>query len=215
MSLTLHMHPLASYCQKVLIALYEHGTPFTQHFVDLGDEAARAEFKALWPMAKMPVLRDEARDRTIAESSIIIEYLDQHYPGASRLIPADPDLALQARFGDRFFDTYVHGPMQAIVGDRLRPPANKDPFGVEQARGTLATAYEMIEQAMETRTWAAGESFTIADCAAGPSLFFANKLAPFGDAHRRLAAYFAKLADRPSFARALAEAEPFLKYFPE
>jgi len=214
-SLTLHMHPLASYCQKVLIALYEHGTPFTSHFVDLGDEAALARFKALWPMGKMPVLRDDARDRAVAESSIIIEYLDRHYPGANHLIPADPELALEARFGDRFFDIYVHDPMQRIVGDRLRPPGKNDPFGVEQARATLSTAYAMLEQALETRSWAAGDSFTIADCAAGPSLFFANKVEPFTVAHPRLAAYFAKLADRPSFARALREAEPYLKYFPQ
>ncbi len=126
MALTLHMHPLASFCQKALIALYENDTPFESHVVDLGDTAASAAFKALWPMGKMPVLRDEARDRTVAESSIIIEYLDQHYPGATRLIPADPELALQARFGDRFYDLYVHEPMQKIVTDRLRPARTND-----------------------------------------------------------------------------------------
>jgi len=215
MALTLHMHPLASFCQKALIALYENGTPFEPHFVDLGNDAATAQFKALWPIGRMPVLRDDARDRTIAESSIIIEYLDQHYPSANRLIPADPDLALQVRFGDRFYDFYVHEPMQKIVTDRLRPEGGNDPYGVEQARALMQTAYGMIERDMETRTWAAGDAFTLADCAAAPALFYANKVAPFGETHPRLAAYFDRLMQRPSYARTVREAEPYLKFFPQ
>ena len=215
MALTLHMHPLASFCQKALIALYENGTPFEPHFVDLGNDAATAQFKALWPIGRMPVLRDDARDRTIAESSIIIEYLDQHYPSANRLIPADPDLALQVRFGDRFYDLYVHEPMQKIVTDRLRPEGGNDPYGVEQARALMQTAYGMIERDMETRTWAAGDAFTLADCAAAPALFYANKVAPFGETHPRIAAYFDRLMQRPSYARTVREAEPYLKFFPQ
>ena len=215
MSLKLYMHPLASFCQKALIALYENDTPFEPHFVDLGDEASSAAFKALWPIGKMPVLRDETRDRTVAESSIIIEYLDQHYPGANRLIPSDPDAALQARFGDRFYDLYVHEPMQKIVTDRLRPGGKNDPHGVEQARALMQTAYGMIEQEMETRTWAAGDAFTLADCAAAPALFYANKVAPFGETHPRVAAYFDRLMQRPSYARTVREAEPYLKFFPQ
>lgn len=215
MSLTFYMHPLASFCQKVLIALYENGTPFTSHLVDLGDPAAAAEFKALWPIGRMPVLRDDARDRTVVESSIIIEYLDLHYPGPARLIPADPELALRTRFGDRFYDLYVHEPMQKIVTDRLRPPGANDSHGVEQARALLQTAYGMIEQSEEVRMWAAGNAFTLADCAAAPALFFADKVAPFGETHPRLAAYFGRLMQRPSFVRALREAEPYMKYFPQ
>ena len=214
MSLKLYMHPLASFCQKVLIALYENDTPFEPHIVDLGDAAASAAFKAIWPMGKMPVLCDDARDRTIAESSIIIEYLDQHYPGANRLIPADPESALQARFGDRFCDLYVHEPMQKIVTDRLRPAGKNDPHGVEQARALMQTAYGMIEEAMQLRTWAAGDVFTMADCAAAPALFYANKVAPFGETHPRVGAYFGRLMERPSFVRAVREAEPYLKQFP-
>lgn len=214
MSLKLYMHPLASFCQKVLIALYENDTPFEPHIVDLGDAAASAALKALWPMGKMPVLRDDARDRTIAESSIIIEYVDQHHPGANRLIPADPERALQARFGDRFYDIYVHEPMQKIVTDRLRPAGKNDPHGVEQARALMQTAYGMIEQAMQSRTWSAGDAFTIADCAAAPALFYANKIAPFGETHPHVGGYFDRLMERPSFARAVREAEPYLKQFP-
>src|SRR4051812_17882811 len=120
MSLTLYYHPLASYCWKVLIALYENRTPFQPHLVDLSNESARAEFVKLWPIGKFPVLRDAARARTIPESSLIIEYLAQHYPGETQLIPKNAELAFATRAQDRFFDLYVHEPMQRIVGDRLR-----------------------------------------------------------------------------------------------
>src|SRR5216683_5406620 len=121
MSLTVYLHPLASYCQKVLIALYENDTPFTPQIVDLGNAVERAALLKLWGIGKFPVLRDEARDQTIPESSIIIEYLDRHYPGRTRFIPAESGLAWQARLRDRFYDLYLHLPMQKIVGDRLRP----------------------------------------------------------------------------------------------
>ena len=214
MSLTFYFHPLASYCQKALIALYENDTPFTPHFVDLGNEVERAALLKLWPIGKFPVLRDEARDQTIPESSIIIEYLDRHYPGSTPLIPAEADLAWQTRLRDRFYDLYVHEPMQKIVGDRLRPSEKPDPFGVEEARARLQTAYRMIEQEMATKTWAMGDGFTMADCAAYPSLFYANLVMPFGDSHTNVAAYFDRLKARPSCARVLKEAEPYLKLFP-
>src|SRR4030088_2164787 len=163
MSLTLHFHPLASFCWKALIALYENDTPFAPNMVDLGNAAERAALLKLWPIGKFPVLRDEARDQTIPESSIIIEYLDRHYPGSTPLIPAEADLAWQTRLRDRFYDLYVHEPMPKIVGDRLRPSEKPDPFGVEEARARLQTAYRMIEQEMATKTWAMGDGFTMAD----------------------------------------------------
>lgn len=214
MSLVLHFHPLSSFCQKVLIALYENETPFEPHLVDLGNEAARAALVKLWPIGKFPVLRDEAQDRTIPESSIIIEYLAQHYPGKTQLVLADPDLARQTRLRDRFYDLYVSQPMQKIVGEKLRPTGKGDPFGVEQAKGTLATAYAMIEEDMATKTWAMGESFTMADCAAAPALFYANLVMPFGDAHKNVTAYWARLMERPSFARVVREAQPYMAMFP-
>jgi glutathione S-transferase len=219
MSLTVYLHPLASYCQKVLIALYENDRPFTPQIVDLGNAAERAALLKLWPIGKFPVLRDEARDQTIPESSIIIEYLDRHYPGGTRFVPADADLAWRTRLQDRFYDLYVHEPMQKIVNDRLRPAEKRDPFGVEEARARLQTAYGMIEQEMATKTlanktWAMGDAFTMADCAAAPSLFYANLVMPFGETHKRVAAYFDRLKARPSYARVLKEAEPYLKLFP-
>ena len=158
MSLTLHFHPLASYCHKVLIALYENETPFTPNLVDLGNEAERAALLKLWPIGKFPVLRDDARGQTVPESSIIIEYLDTHYPGRTRFIPADPELALQARLRDRFYDLYVHLPMQKIMVDRLRPADKRDPHGVEEARTQLRTSYAMIDKQMSAGTWAMGEA---------------------------------------------------------
>jgi glutathione S-transferase len=214
MSLILYFHPLASYCQKALIALYENDTPFTPQMVDLGNEAERAALLKLWPIGKFPVLRDIARDRTVPESSIIIEYLDRHYPGRRQLVPADADLAWQTRLRDRFYDLYVHEPMQKIVGDRLRPQDKTDPFGLEEAKARLRTSYDMIEREMATRTWAMGDHFTLADCAAAPSLFYADKVLPFGGTHQHVAAYFDRLKARPSYARVLAEAEPYLKLFP-
>jgi glutathione S-transferase len=214
MSLTLMFHPLSSFCHKVLIALYENDTPFTPQIVNLMDEGERAAFRKLWPIGKFPLLRDEARDWTVNESSIIIEYLDQHFPGKTRFIPADPELARQMRFRERFFDLYVHLPMQKIVGDRLRPEGNKDPHGVEEARETMRTALGMIDQAMAAKTWANGEDFTMADCSAAPALFYADKVMPFAATHPAAHAYLGRLMQRPSYARALQEAEPYFKFFP-
>lgn len=213
MPLTLYYHPLSSFCMKVLIALYENGTPFTPHLVDLADEAAAANLKKLWPIGKFPVLRDNARNRTVPETSIIIEYLDRHYPGATRFIPADRALALQVRLQDRFYDLYVQLPMQEIVGERLRPADKKDPFGVARAKDRLGNVYAMIDRDMADRAWAAGDAFSMADCAAAPALFYAHKVVSL-DGFKNTAAYRERLMQRPSFARVLKEAEPYFGLFP-
>jgi glutathione S-transferase len=214
MSLTFLFHPLSSFCHKALIALYENGTPFTPQIVDLGDADDRAAFRKLWPIGKFPVLRDDARGETVPESSIIIEYIDQHYPGPAPLIPSEPGQAQRVRFLDRVFDLYVHLPMQTIVGDRLRPADKKDPYGVAQARTMIGTALGMIERDIAKSEWAAGDTFTLADCAAAPALFYADKVAPFGETHPHTAAYLKRLMIRPSYARTLKEAEPYFKFFP-
>jgi len=214
MTLKLYFHPLSSYCHKVLIALYENGTPFEKEIVDFGNEASAAAFRKLWPVGKMPVLRDAARDQTVPESSIIIEYLGRHYPGGAALIPADAELALKTRLADRFYDLYVHDPMQRIVGDRLRPAGKGDPVGVEAETARLRKAYDIIDHDMATRTWAVGDAFTLADCAAAAPLFYAAKLVPFGDSHKNLATYVERLNQRPSYARVLEEAKPYLHLFP-
>jgi glutathione S-transferase len=215
MSLTLHFHPLSSFCWKALIALYENDTPFTPNLVNLGDPAERAALLKLWGIGKFPVLQDEGRGEIVPESSIVIEYLDRHYPGPTRLIPDDTDRALQTRLRDRFYDLYVHLPMQKIMGDRLRPDGNQDPHGVEEARAQLRTSYAMIEQQMATNAWAMGDDFSLADCAAAPSLFYGSMVVPFGDGQKSLAAYFERLKARPSFARVRKEAEPYFGMVPK
>lgn len=214
MTLTLHLHPLSSFCHKVIIAFYENGLPFESRIVDLTDEGARARFLEMSPFGKIPVLSDESRKRTVLESSIIIEYLDQHYRGARAMLPEEEATRLDARFWDRFFDLYVEAPLQKIVADRLRPAVERDARGVSEARAMLTTAYDVIERHMANKTWATAESFSIADCAAAPALFYAGIVEPFSDARPNVAAYFERLLKRPSFARTLAEARPYFHMFP-
>jgi len=215
MALRLYYHPFSSFCQKVLVALYENDIAFEPELVDLGNPESRAAFAAVWPLVKFPVLRDEARGVTVPESTSIIEYLARHRPGPVALIPDDPEAALQARLWDRFHDNYVEHPMQKIVADRLRPADRRDPQGVADARALLDTAYGILETEMARKTWAAGEAFTLADCAAAPGLFYAEWVHPFTEKHPHLAAYFERLMARPSFARAVEEARPYRQYFPQ
>ena len=212
MSLTLYFHPLSSFCQKTLIALYENDTPFTPQIVNLMDPKESADFKAMWPVRKFPVLRDG--DRMIPESSIIIEYLAQHYPGKSELLPRNPDLALRTRLQDRVLDLHLHLQMQTVMGDRLRPADKKDPFGVENAKTMMQTSLDMIEKDMATKTWAMGEVFTLADCAAAPALFYTNMIIPLAGAYKNTANYLDRLMQRPSYARVLEEAKPYLQMVP-
>ncbi|MET0208720.1 MAG: glutathione S-transferase family protein [Burkholderiaceae bacterium] len=213
MSLTLHFHPLSSYCHKVLIALYELGIDFDRHLLNLGDAEQRAAFMALWPTGKMPLLIDAGR--VIPETSVIIDYLAQrHAPADQQLLPRDGDAALEVRLMDRLMDLYVMTPMQAIVGDRLRAEGDRDPTGVTKARGTLSMAYGLLEDRLADRQWLAGERFTMADCAAAPSLFYAATIVPFGSDRPRLSAYFERLMQRASVMRTLEEAKPFFKFYP-
>ncbi|HEV7306031.1 glutathione S-transferase family protein [Ensifer sp.] len=214
MSLTLYQHPLASFCHKVLIALYENDTPFKSSLVDLLDPAEAARFAALWPAGKMPVLTDSARDVVMPETSVIIEYLDRHYPGKVKLIPDDVDRALKVRLWDRFFDLYVHVPMQKIVTDTLRSSGENDRRGVEDARATLNLAYGMADKHLAENTFAAGDSVSLADCAASPALFYGGIVEPFDEKHPHLAAYFERLLERASVRRVLAEARPYFHMFP-
>jgi glutathione S-transferase len=212
MRLILHYHPLASYCWKVLIALYENGTPFTAVLVDHGDPASRAAFADIWPVAKMPVLQDG--ERAIPETSIILEYLNLHHKGERPLLPEDPEEALQTRLADRFYDLYVQTPMQKIVGDRIRPAGANDPHGVQEARALLKLACGMVDKDMAARQWATGRSFGMADCAAAPALFYANEVMPLGEDFPHALAYLERLKARPSMQRVLKEAEPYFHMFP-
>jgi glutathione S-transferase len=213
--LVVHGHPLSSYVQKALTALYENATPFRLETVNLGDPASRERLLALWPMGKMPVLSDEARHETVPEATIIIEYLEAYYPGPAPLVPKDAEQAWRCRLADRFYDLHIQNHMQKVVGDRLRPADKRDPHGVAQARDLLATAYGIVERTMANRTWALGETFSMADCAAGPALFYADRAAvPLGTSHPNAGAYLKRLMARPGYARALKEAEPFFHMIP-
>ncbi|MBL8846986.1 MAG: glutathione S-transferase family protein [Hyphomicrobium zavarzinii] len=210
--LTLYAHPFSSYCQKVETALYENATAFTYRLLGPEDPATGAEWAALWPLKKMPVLADGAR--TVLESTAIIEYLDLHHPGAVKLVPAGADAALEARTLDRIFDNYVMTPMQKIVLDHLRPPESRDPYGVAQAHEMLDTIYPWLDAKLAGREWAAGDTFSLADCAAAPSLFYADWVHEIPVELSTLKAYRARLLAHPSFARAVDEARPFRPYFP-
>lgn len=214
MSLTLYLHPLASFCHKVLIALYENDIPFAASLVDFSNPGSAAAHIERWPVGKIPVLHDSVGNRVVAETSIMIEYLQRHYPGPTMLIPDDADLQLDVRLWDRFFDLYVSVPMQKIVGDRLRPEGSTDSFGVAEARATLDTAYGMIEGQLYIGPWITGDTFTMADCSALPALFFATIVHPLGDDRPMLRDYFERLLARPSVRHVISEAQPYFKFFP-
>jgi glutathione S-transferase len=210
MSLTLYYHPLASFCHKVLIALYESGIEFEKRLINLAGGEDRAELQAIWPLCKFPVIRDQARARELPETTIIIEYLDRFFAGERPLIPADWEDALDVRLWDRIFDNYVQVPMQRIVSDRMRGATGD----LSNERATLETAYAMIDRRMASRTWAAGRGFSMADCAAAPALFFAGAVQPFPAKFGHLKAYFDRLTVRPSFQRVIEEAKPYFSLFP-
>src|SRR5262245_12997354 len=208
----LYAHPFAAYCQKVLIALYENDTPFEFRMLAPGDERAAAEHAALWPFKRMPVLVDE--DRTVVESTIIIEHLGLHHPGPVRLISEDPRVALDQRMMDRFFDNYVMTPMQKIVLDGIRAADDRDRRGVAEARDMLDTAYRWLDDALTGRAWAVVGTFSLADCAAAPALFYADWAHPIDETFSNVHAYRRRLLARPSFARAVDEARPYRQFFP-
>lgn len=212
MSLILHEHPFASYCWKALIALYEREVPFVPQKVE--DQPDRERLAELWPMAGMPILVDEEADRVVPESSIVIEYLDR-FGDAPPMVPSDTEESLLARLWDRTFDAHVMTPMQKIVADSLRPEGGTDPVGVQEARASLDQAYRMLEGHLTGREWAAGGRFTIADCSAAPSLFYARAVHRWDEESLvALTAYYEGLEAQPSVARVIEEAREYRALFP-
>ncbi|HEY9547306.1 MAG TPA: glutathione S-transferase family protein [Solimonas sp.] len=210
MSLKLYSHPFSSYCQKVLIAFYENDTPF--EYRTLEEAQANTELAALWPMKRFPLLVDDGR--TVLESTIIIEHLQRFHPGPVKMIPDDPRAALDVRMMDRFFDNYVMTPQGRIVFNAIRAEADRDPYGANEARAMLETSYAWLDGVMATREWAAGDTFSLADCAAAPSLFYADWTHALDAKFANVIAYRQRLLARPSFARCVDEARPFRPYFP-
>lgn len=210
MSLTLYYHPLASFCWKVLIALYENGISFEKRLINLGDPADKAALEELWPFAKFPVIHDPAQQRDLAESSIIIEYLDRFWAGPQPLIPTDWDEALEVRLWDRILDNHVHGPIQQIVADRMRDTR----LDLGRERATILTAYRMLDRHLASRTWVGRNGFSMADCAAAPVLFYASTLERIPGELGRLVGYFERLLQRASIQRVLEEAKPYFQFYP-
>jgi len=209
MKLKLYSHPFSSYSQKALIALYENDTPFEHR--NLEEPSANAELAALWPLKRFPVLVD--RERTIVEATTIIEYLQIHHPGRVRLIPHG-DAGVEVRMLDRVFDNYVMTPMQKIVGNQIRAEADRDAYGVLEARRLLDKIYAWLDERLAGRSWASGDDFTLADCAAAPSLFYADWAHEIPSDYANLRPYRARLLSRHSVARAVDEARPYRGYFP-
>lgn len=208
----LFAHPFSSYCQKVLVAIYENGTPFELRMLGQDTPEIVTEWCALWPMKRMPVLKDG--ETAVMEATIIIEYLMLNYPGSVRLIPDDPQAALRTRMMDRFFDNYVMTPMQKVVFNQIRPEADRDPYGVTEAKAMLDDAYAWLDGVVAKTEWAAGDTFSLADCAACPSLFYADWVHPIAETFPNVRAYRARLLARPSFARAVDEGRPYRSFFP-
>lgn len=212
MTLTLHEHPFASYCWKALIALYERDVPFERAQVD--DEADRARLAELWPMASIPVLVDDAAAIALPESTVIVEYLDR-FGDAPPLIPTDPDAALRARLWDRVIDGRVQTPMQKIVLDNLRAQGAGDPHGIEEARALLDRIYPVLDEQLQGSAWLAGPTFTLADAAAAPGLFYARAVRRWDEENlSALTRYYEALTARPSVSRVIDEARPFREFFP-
>jgi glutathione S-transferase len=211
MSLQLFGHPFSSYTQKVLIALWADETPFEYRILDEAHPENSAELKRRWPFGKFPLLVDDGE--TIVESTPIIEHLQACHPGPNRWIPGG-EQGRRARFLDRLFDTYVMNNMQKAGLDILRPEDSRDPYGVSQARAELRMAYDWLEENLGDGPWATGNAFTLADCAAAPSLFYADWLEEIGASRPRLAAYRARLLAHPVVARAVDEGRPYRKFFP-
>jgi len=212
MALELFFHPFSSYSQKALTAFYEKGIGFTARMLSPDAPDTYAEFVQRWPIKRFPVLVDGTR--TLLEATTIIEYLEVNYPDATPLIPRDPQAAVEVRMLDRVFDNYVSTPQQKLVFDTLRAPDARDPQGVADARAMLDASYAWLDQHMAGREWAAADRFSLADCGAGPFLFYADWCHPIDPALAHLRAYRARLLARPSFARAVNEARPYRHLFP-
>ena len=208
----LYAHPFSSYSQKALTALYENEIDFEFRLLDHGDPETLADFEARWPIKRFPILVDG--EKTILEATTVIEYLHVHYQGPVKLIPDDADAAIEVRMLDRFFDNYISTPQQRIVFNSIRPEGNSDPYGDTEARGMLERAYAWLDKHMDGRVWATGDTFTLADCGAGPFLFYADWTHAIDPAFKNVHAYRSRLLARPAFARCVDGGRPYRHYFP-
>lgn len=212
MMVQIYGHPLASFYWKVLIALYEHNLTFEFLMVDPEHPENLEAVRRLAPTGQFPVLVDG--DRTVIESAAIIEYLDLHHGKAPPMVPADPRAAIEARQMDGVFDDYVSAPLTRLVLDAMRAEDKRDPVAVAEAKSVLDRTYAWLERWMTGRTWAANDTFGLADCSAAPALFYAHWGYPIPEAYTALRAYRARLLARPSVARVVDEGRPWRDFFP-
>jgi len=212
MSLVVYGHLFSSYTQKVLIALYENATPFEFRPITPDTPVHVADWLRRWPIRKFPLLVDGARD--IGETSIIIEYLQLTYPGSVRMIPVESMEALEVRFLDRFFDLHVMDAAQHAVDGAITGNPVKRSDGLATSIEKLDRAYAWLEMKLADKHWAAGDAFTLADCAAAPALFYADWVHRIPETYPVLRAYRTRLLARPSFARAVDDARQFRFLFP-
>ena len=210
MTLQLFGHPFSSYTWKVLIPLYADETAFEFRQVPENEENY-AELKRIWPFGKFPLLLDDGEP--VIETTPIIEHLQAHHRGPNEWIP-DGELGRRVRFLDRLFDLYVQGNMQPAVNHALRPEGCGDAYGAELGRKNLQIAYDWLEANLPESEWAAGDSFTLADCAAAPALFYADWVEEIGEERPKLKAYRARLLGHPQVSRVVEEARPYRPYFP-
>jgi len=210
MSYRLFAHPFSSYSWKAMIAFHEKGIPF--ELAMLEDPELMAELRSLWPVGQFPVLLDG--ERPIIEATMIIEYIDLRHPEPVRLIPADGDAALDVRFMDRVFDNHVMNMMQRIVAEYLPPHGSPNPATIEIVQGKLEVIYAWLDQRLAGQEWATPFGFSLADCAAAPSLFYADWVHRIPETMPNLRAYRARLNARPSVSRCIEEARPYRPYFP-
>jgi glutathione S-transferase len=208
--LTLYGHPISSFTWKVLTALYANGTPF--EFLTV-DQNTYADFIAKWPMGKFPILLDSDRNTMITETAVIVEYLDAYYPGTTCLLPKDFDTALEVRRWDRIFD-HLNVTMSKTVVDNIRPDGQRDPYGVDEAKRIMRGIYGVVETQLADREFIVGDSFTLADCAAAPALWYSVRNVPLEGGFPRIASYLDRLKARPSFAQALKQSEPLFHMYP-
>jgi glutathione S-transferase len=210
-TLQLFAHPFSSYCWKVQIPLDADGTAYTYRNVDPSNPDAGAEMVRLWPLGKFPVLLDDGE--VVVETTCIIEHLQARHPGPNTWIPAG-EHGRRVRFLDRFFDLHIQGNMQPTVNNAIRAEDQRDPFGAEQGLNKLGIAYDWLEENLPDSEWAAGDSFTLADCAAAPALFYADWIEEIGDGRPRLKAYRARLLAHPAVSKSVEGARPYRHYFP-
>jgi glutathione S-transferase len=208
MHMKLYYHPLSTYCQKVLIAIYEKSIAFTPELVSLMDDAEREAFRKIYPLGKIPfVVLDDGH--WLPESSIIVEYLDSHFGDGPKLIPDDPELSRRVRFKDRMYDLYLNESVASLIFESWKPESQRNQELIDRSRFRIGVMYDFMESNLDEQTWTEGETFTLGDCAAAPPLFYAREMAPFDD-RANIVAYWQRLQERPSIRRVIDEVAPHL-----